>query len=380
MSIALRLSVAALAFQLHVSPGAAQIGESGFDPLRAFQPPPILSEGQKRRILRPFVVTASDCIARTALLQPDIIEAYRSLNLQPAIAAAWRPCGSELRQVAAEHDRLHGSGTGLAFLQGPYSDDLPRAVRTRIKDEVERRIIAADAAEAERKADQARREARHIEAVAQAENVANAARERVYACTDAELRKLVSSAETADNLATAAMTLCRREVTEAVDTRVEVGNIKSGYTPAETELRPIRENLRRSVRESVLTSAVQVKAAANNSAPAQTVGPKPPTSSPSGPVVASTVPAAPLSAPARPKVSAALGECFQLTNTAQKGKLINREALLRAMLELCRPEIELAARSAYLADSSSITLEQRREATLTDASQAASDMIDGAGL
>ena len=38
------------------------------------------------------------------------------------------------------HDRLYGAGTGRRFLLGDYLADLPRAVRERISDEIEKRM------------------------------------------------------------------------------------------------------------------------------------------------------------------------------------------------------------------------------------------------
>jgi hypothetical protein len=52
--------------------------------------------------------------------------------------------------------------------------------------------------------------------------------------------------------------------------------------------------------------------------------------------------------------------------TAREGKFVNREDLVKAMLELCRPEIEAAARSAFLADDK-ITLDKQRDQALGDA-------------
>lgn len=297
---------------------AAQNSINGLDPFGLS--PPTLTEGQKRRILAPLVRAATDCIARNALAQPGIVEAYRGLNLQPIISVAWTWCTNEIGQVATEHDKLHGPGTGTIFVQGPYATDLPRAVTSRIKVEVERRIAANDAAEAERRADAARAEARRRHEVAQAENAASTTKALFYSCANAELAKLVGSAETAETLTTAALTLCRREAADAMDAATSAVRLK-GEIP-ETEIRTFREALRGIYRENVLTSAVQVKAAVNTPATSAPVA----SSRPAAAAATTAGPAPQTRELQKPSIGKAVAECFTVMNRAQKDKFVDRQA------------------------------------------------------
>ena len=60
--------------------------------------------------------------------------------------------------------------------------------------------------------------------------------------------------------------------------------------------------------------------------------------------------------------------------TARNGKFIDQRKLYEGMLELCRPEIETAARNAFLANKDG-DLAKEREKALTGASTAAKQMI-----
>jgi hypothetical protein len=60
--------------------------------------------------------------------------------------------------------------------------------------------------------------------------------------------------------------------------------------------------------------------------------------------------------------------------TARNGKFIDQRKLYEGMLDLCRPEIEAAARAAFLAGKDA-DLAKEREKALTNASAAAKAMI-----
>jgi hypothetical protein len=55
-----------------------------------------------------------------------------------------------------------------------------------------------------------------------------------------------------------------------------------------------------------------------------------------------------------------LEECLTTASKAREGKLVDRDALVQYTLDLCRPEIEHAARNAFLADNST-PLDKARE-------------------
>ena len=208
-----------------------------------------LTEAEKRRILLPIVRAATDCIAQRTLAHPNVVDSYRALNLASVIEAVWSQCINELARVATEHDRLHGAGTGIPFVKGAYKDDLPRAVTTRIRSEMERRITAAEQAEAARRAEVARAETKKREEVDRLERVANTLRDRMYECAENELGKLVRSSETAEVLTTAAMSICRREVDGALNAHVELARAQATYSEAEAN--GLRERLRGGARETI---------------------------------------------------------------------------------------------------------------------------------
>lgn len=325
-----------------------------------------MNEQQKRKLLLPTIRAATDCIAREAAQQPEIVSGYRYNNLSPMIAAGWRACTNALVEIVTMHDSLHGPGTGLVFVKGAYSDDLPRAVRTRLQVEMNNRIAALDRAEAEARAEQARREVERQQNVNRLTRVADTLRDRSYQCTTPQLEKLVSSSESADVLTTAAMTICRREVDDAIQARVDLLRAEALSAYSTSRELADREELRKIVRTSVLTTAVQLKAGAGARA-----------------AVSPTVPAAVAPAPVGPTAPAfaaggdlpkALRDCLSTIAAARDGKFIDQRKLYESMLELCRPEIEATARTAFLAGKDG-DLAKEREKALTSASAAAKAMI-----
>lgn len=324
-----------------------------------------MSETEKRKLLLPAIRTATDCIARESARHPEIVQGYRYNNLSPMIADGWRACTNQLVQLVTMHDNLHGAGTGMVFVKGAYSDDLPRAVRARLKSELDGRIAALDRAEAVVSAERARLEVERQQNIERLEKAADRLRDRAYECTTPQLEKLVSSAESADVLATAAMTICRREIDDAIQARVDIARSKLGTGYVTASEPADREEMRKIVRTSVITTAVQLKAGISQR-----------------PAAAATVPAAvpPAVSTSPPPIAVAaslpkeLRDCLSKMATARNGKFIDQRELYEGMLELCRPEIEAAARTSFLANKDA-DLAKERERALTDAGSAAKAMI-----
>jgi hypothetical protein len=87
------------------------------------------------------IKAATDCVAAAALKEPNITTLYREDRLDEVtdrIVLHSDACDNPLRAMRLLHDRLYGKGTGRTFLRGDYLADLPRAVRERISDEVDR--------------------------------------------------------------------------------------------------------------------------------------------------------------------------------------------------------------------------------------------------
>jgi hypothetical protein len=171
-------------------------------------------------------------------------------------------------------------------------------------------------------------------------------------CTTAQLTSLVSSAETAEVLATAAMTVCAEEGRRAIE--AGVARMRAEFP----DIGDIREEFRSGFRTEVVTNAVQIRALAN----------------------------APAKAALQPRNSANAGfsikdipgpdECVKTASTAREGKLVDEQKLVQVMLDLCRPEIEGAARKAFLADGPS-TLDQHRASALSAALERAQAIVAG---
>jgi hypothetical protein len=89
------------------------------------------------------IKAATDCVAAAALNNADIVKLYRENRLKKAtdwIVLKSDACDNPLKAMRMLHDRIYGAGTGRRFLLGDYRDDLPRAVRERISDEMESRM------------------------------------------------------------------------------------------------------------------------------------------------------------------------------------------------------------------------------------------------
>ncbi|KAA2235593.1 hypothetical protein [Salinarimonas soli] len=307
-------------------------------------------EQQRRRAHLPSIRAATDCIAREALREPLAVDAVQQNRLHEILRDPMLRCTGPIGFMISEHDRLYGWGTGRAFFDGPYLQDVTRAVLARIKPDVDRRVTEAGRLEAERQAQVARAEAERRQRLQIAEQARNLLRDRMYECTTRQLVDLVSSSENANVLATAAMTICRREVDQALDAALEAFTVENGGSGS-ADLAQFRNRLRDVVRENVVTNAVQARAA-SSSTPTQPRSMAPATQ--------------PANANASGTGQTAVRDCLRSASKLREGKLVAQDELVKTMLELCRPEIETAARNVFAADPV-ITLDKARENTLTQA-------------
>jgi hypothetical protein len=91
------------------------------------------------------VKAATDCVAVAALKDGNIVTLYRENRLKEItdrLVLRSSACDSPFTAMRLLHDRLYGAGTGQKFLLGDYLADLPRAVRERIKGEMDKRIAS----------------------------------------------------------------------------------------------------------------------------------------------------------------------------------------------------------------------------------------------
>lgn len=105
----------------------------------------IQDDPRRRRLVLPSVREATDCIARETLNEPGIEGATRPGQFRAALAQPMRRCADEVDAMIAAHDQVYYPGYGEAFFQGPYLQDLVRAIQRRIGPELARR--ASEAAE-----------------------------------------------------------------------------------------------------------------------------------------------------------------------------------------------------------------------------------------
>jgi hypothetical protein len=100
---------------------------------------------ERSELEKSTVKAATDCVAEAALNNPNITTLYRQNRLKEVtdwIVLKSNACDNPLRSMRLLHDRIYGEGTGREFERGDYLADLPRAVRVRIGDEVEKRIAS----------------------------------------------------------------------------------------------------------------------------------------------------------------------------------------------------------------------------------------------
>jgi len=88
---------------------------------------------QQQAALLPLVRLATDCIVRKVSADPRFSADMRPDEINDLIVDSISACERLVRQMIDAHDRTYGSGSGKAFLLGPYLDVLPAAVVQQVK-------------------------------------------------------------------------------------------------------------------------------------------------------------------------------------------------------------------------------------------------------
>ena len=88
---------------------------------------PAVSTRCKETLLLPLVGRATDCIVRRVFADPRYGRA-QAAEINDLIIDSIPACATPVRAMIEAHDRLYGSGSGEAFLLGPYLDVLPSAI------------------------------------------------------------------------------------------------------------------------------------------------------------------------------------------------------------------------------------------------------------
>ena len=92
-----------------------------------------LSVRQKDAALLPLVRRATDCIVRQVSGDPRYAADMRPDEFNDLIVDSISACGDSVRAMIDAHDRMYGTGSGEAFLFGPYLDVLPAAVVKQVR-------------------------------------------------------------------------------------------------------------------------------------------------------------------------------------------------------------------------------------------------------
>jgi hypothetical protein len=276
-----------------------------------------VTESQKRKTHLPYVRATTECFTQAVLKQNDIAQKIQMNQIQSAVFSVGAGCSQEVQLMIKKHDEIYGYGTGQSFFTGPYLNDLPRAVLTRIRPVLAQRAVA-----------EAERENNKKSLLSAAEYSRDLVREKMYACTGKQLEILSKSAENAAVLTQAALSLCRDEVNDAISSIAEVFTIKSGNVSTGE----FRLSVRDVIQKEVMTQSVLARAAlASQSSTPNPLNVQPQLSKPQAPLTLDTV-----------------GDCLRKVSTVREGQFVNRDKLIDVMIDLCRPEIEADARSKFL--------------------------------
>ena len=81
----------------------------------------------------PHVRRATDCIVRKVFANPRYSPDLGPSEINDLIVVSMAACLGPVRTMMDAYDRMYGSGSGEAFLMGPYLDVLPAAVVGQVK-------------------------------------------------------------------------------------------------------------------------------------------------------------------------------------------------------------------------------------------------------
>ena len=247
-----------------------------------------LTEAQKRKIVVPDIKALTYCVARVTLSDPEGTVQYRDGLLASYVPKQLQKCPAEMNALLELYEETYGDGEAERFIRGPYLSDLPRAVLSVIRPQLDAKVDAAKQAEQAayqtemaRQAESDRRIAEDVAAAARADAEGKAAeakavtekkervdtamrsmallRDKFYDCADHQLPGLVKSGESADVLATAAMTICGKPLSDVQDAALEVSKAKEDGSSSLGEA-VMREQIKTLVKERVVADAVQAKA------------------------------------------------------------------------------------------------------------------------
>ncbi len=248
-----------------------------------------LTEAQKRKIVVPDIKALTFCVARQAANDTDAVGYYRNGGFGDYLGRQLGKCPREMSALLELYEGTYGDGEAERFIKGPYLNDLPRAVLSVIRPQLdakvadlqadEQRVRDAEAvqdAEAARKTEEDKLAALRLQSQQAAEEtkIAREKQERVdiasrtmtllrdkfYECADQQLPGLVKSGENAEVLANTAMTICSKPLDDAMDAAVSVVKAKDEPSTQGVSDDVLKVSLRSYVKDRVVADAVQAKA------------------------------------------------------------------------------------------------------------------------
>jgi len=248
-----------------------------------------MSEAQKRKTVVPDIKALTRCVARITLADPDGAVQYRAGLLASYVQRLLQKCPAEMNALLDLYETTYGEGEAERFIRGPYLSDLPRAVLSVIRSQLDAKVEAAKRSEeAADEADRARQanvnrrleEERAATIRAEAETKAAEAkavterqervdiamrsmvvlRDKFYECVDRQLPGLVKSGETADVLASVAMTICGQALQQVQDSAIQVSEAKGESPDNDVAQSLLRAQIKTLVKDRVVADAVQAKA------------------------------------------------------------------------------------------------------------------------
>ncbi len=247
-----------------------------------------LTEAQKRKIVVPDIKALTYCVARVAVNDQDAVGYYRSGSFSDYIGRQLGKCPQQMNALLELYESTYGDGEAERFIQGPYLADLPRAVLSVIRPQLDAKVAdlqaaeqrvrdteSAQEAEVRRKTEQDRLETAKLEAtraavedqarrdkqsrVDTAMGAMGLIRDKFYACVDQQLPGLVKSGESAEVLGNAATTICGKQMADVEDAALEVARARGDATEG-ASMPILSAQVKSLVKERVVADAVQAKA------------------------------------------------------------------------------------------------------------------------
>lgn len=257
-----------------------------------------MTEAQKRKIVVPDIKQLTYCVARQTLSDPDATDYYRQGNLGSYVGRQLQKCPREMNALLELYDSTYGEGEAENFIKGPYLSDLPRAVLSVIKPQLQAKVAeqlqneqnvrdaeAAQEAEAKRKTEEDRLATLRLQADQAAEETKIAQekqnkidiatrtmellRDKFYTCADQQLPGLVKSGESAEVLANTVMTICNKPLDDATGAAAALFRIRGDSTVQNYSDQSVEAGIKPLFKERLVADAVQAKAGVGSFATTQ---------------------------------------------------------------------------------------------------------------